>query len=195
MYIRTGGVKMKKKQKKWHENIVLKPRFLKGYTYMDKCDSMVHYMFELLCQFVENESHQIMWYDTPKQLKEGIEYANSIKDKKIRKGILANIKEHQRVKKEMDFLYIWWTEARPAYIDKSPFGDKFDEEHPEYRMEDYFTTVGNNGKIIKQGKPVDKLYKERTKASLKDMNFDLWVQNTDKEMMKRLVDIKEYLWS
>lgn len=186
---------MKKKQKKWHENIVLKPRFLKGYTYMDKCDSMVHYMFELLCQFVEKESHQIMWYDTPKQLKEGIEYANSIKDKKIRKGILANIKEHQRVKKEMDFLYIWWTEARPAYIDKSPFGDKFDEEHPEYRMEDYFTTVGNNGKIIKQGKPVDKLHKERTKASLKDMNFDLWVQNTDKEMMKRLVDIKEYLWS
>jgi len=27
------------------------------------------------------------------------------------------------------------------------------------------------------------------------MAYDEWCLNTDKEMMKRLVDIKEYLWS
>lgn len=186
---------MKKKQEKWHENIILKPRYLKGYTYMDKCDSMVHYMFELLCQFVENESDHVMWYHTDSQLKQGMDCIKDMKDKKIRKRMLEDIKEHQRVKKEMDFLYIWWTEARPAYVDKSPFRDKFEAKHPKFNCQDYWSTIGNDGKIIKQGKPVDALYKKSIQASLKDNEFDLWIQKTDKEMMKRLVDIKEYLWS
>lgn len=188
---------MKKKKtiakNQWSKEILLKPRYLKGIQWSDRCETLIHYMFEHLCLFLEQEADIIQWWDNEKDYKKAIKTAKSKKN--IGFPYVATITAHRKAKKEMDFLYIWWTEARPAYVGKSPFIDAFERKHPEfYKMKTNFDYISGK-KQMEKSKENTLLNKEYRKAMKKDWEYDAWVESEDKKMMKRLIDIKEYLWS
>lgn len=177
----------------WSKKVLIKPRFLKGYEWMDRSDSLIHYMFEHLCLFVEKEMHQICWYDTKKEVKDAMDQVKTC-CKLTQKRTAAYVKEHQRVKKEIDFLYVWWTEARPSYIDATPFMDIFYKKYPKYCSMEYWSVVDDSGKVIPHKKQ-DAVYAEHSAALAKERFIEDWATSVDAEMMKRLIDIREYLWS
>lgn len=79
----------------WHRYTIVKPRWL-AHTYTDTCDLIPHTMFELLCQFIEDEKpfdrHDWGW-----------------------------CKEHADAKAELMRLYLWWnTTYIPFYRDENP---------------------------------------------------------------------------
>lgn len=164
----------------------IKPRFIKDpKKWHDRCDTLIHYMFEHLCQFVEHEMKNIRWFDTEEEKAHMYDGVNDASQKKF---IKKTAEEHQKAHVEILFLYTWWTEARPAYIDSSPFTTKFYKKNPNINPRDYWGGNGINKKI-------DAPYIEFGKAVLKDYDFEQECEKLDKEMMVRLVNIKQYLWS
>jgi hypothetical protein len=161
---------------KFSRKLLIKPRYLKGIEWADRCETLIHFMFEHLCLFVENEMHIVSWFENKEEVKESLKHTVPGSD---RRGMLRIIKGHQHAKKEIDFLYIWWNEVRPVYFNADPFTDAFYKKHPKFKSD----------------KKWGKLKEQYISAIMNDAEFDMWRLKTDKDMMKRLVDIKEYLWS
>lgn len=164
----------------------IKPRFIKNHKeWHDRCDTLIHYMFEHLCQFVEHEMNHICWYTNADEKKHMYDGCRTKKDKKF---VEKQAEDDQKAYVEILFLYTWWAEARPAYIDTSPWKTKFCDKNPKYDAKLYW---GING----PAKAPDELYHQHSKAVMKDYEFEKECEKLDKEMMVRLVNIKHYLWS
>lgn len=164
----------------------IKPRFIKDpKKWHDRCDTLIHYMFEHLCEFVEHEIDHICWYEAKSERKHIYDGCVTEKDKKFAK---KNAKDHQKAHAELLKLYVWWTCARPVYIDTRPHTTRFREKNPTYDAKAYWG-------CSKSVKVPDKAYHEHSKAVMKDYKFEQECEKLDQEMMIRLVKIKQYLWS
>lgn len=89
--------------------------------------------------------------------------------------------EHQRVKQEMDELYYWWTEERPKREDLMPELPSFPEDWGSSPM--FNPEYDGTSEMEAWNKACDKRWEA-----------EVFYEDEDKYMLKKLIDIKSFLW-
>lgn len=152
----------------WDKQHVLKIKTLKP-GWMDKDEVLIHAMFQILCNFIEQEkpAECIDWDADPKNAKAW---------------------------KEVQFLYDWWKNNRLKR--KDPFDDP-SFKAPEWKFIPRKKKDTNEETLygiewVYENPEHEKLWKKKCEEH---RQWEEHCHAEDNEMMKRLIDIRDFLWT
>lgn len=155
--------------------------------YYDTDRRILYGMFSLLVDFVEIEKAW-MQYISNKKYKKPWYHMKRFRDKEMGLTYLEweithpEVPDHQsKEAKEIRELYLWWTKDRPNRIDPDDYYYKYIEENPE---EDPFYKIINY-----------EMSQEKSKIFEKINKLEQEYYNEDTFMLKRLISIRESLWT
>jgi len=137
-------------------------------TWHDKDEIMLHACFQILVDFIEDECSPgvVNWaYDA----------------------------RHRKTKKELDFLYKWWKEIRPARFD--PFLDDDSLVRPTGKELLGPPNEKGHRKWMGGSAELKKKYPKYYKAMEQSWKLEeKWIKE-DQEMLHRLIDVRREMWT
>jgi len=159
----------------WHRYYCVSPRYLSKYHWVDKDTVLVHTMFEVLCQFIEDECSPGI-----------VDWEGS--------GHMINIDgEDVNVRAEMQFLYNWWVHTyNKAYEEVNDILYTKIEKHMPTRCWKQISKHVSEYHPKHKTKHDEAQYRIYMDAATKLENIK---DKDSKEKMHRLVNISPYMWT
>lgn len=163
----------------WKKYWKVTPRYLGKNHWIDRDELLIHYMFEILSDFLEKECSpgNVEWYG---------EYGHKITVNGVEKY----------VRDEMQELYDWW--HKYWHKERLKIEEELWQEIEKHWPEAFFTKKLINGMNCSVYDPQFKTPEDKVQYELKMKTLNEWEEQNEKiltEILHRLINIKDYMWT